>query len=94
MEKRRRLRIVTLSYACSTIAVTVPANQGLGYKGGATLELTNVRKEDCGLQLQCQIFPKLKGRMASERTAQSLQIIKSLLCCQKISLLAYFTDRG
>lgn len=36
---------------------------------GATLELTNVRKEDRGLQLQCQIFPKLKGRMASERTA-------------------------
>ena len=36
---------------------------------GATLELTKVRKEDRGLQLQCQIFPKLKGRMASERTA-------------------------
>ena len=36
---------------------------------GATLELTNVRKEDRGLQLQCQIFPKLKGKMASERTA-------------------------
>lgn len=36
---------------------------------GATLELTNVRKEDCGLQLQCQIFPKLEGKMASERTA-------------------------
>ena len=37
---------------------------------GATLELTNVRKEDRGLQLHCQIFPKLKGRMTSERTAQ------------------------
>ena len=36
---------------------------------GATLELTKVRKEDRGLQLQCQIFPKLNGRMASERTA-------------------------
>ena len=36
---------------------------------GAILELTKVRKEDRGLQLQCQIFLKLKGRMASERTA-------------------------
>ena len=36
---------------------------------GATLELTKVRKEDRGLQLQCQIFPELKGRMDSERTA-------------------------
>ena len=41
---------------------------------GATLELTNVRKEDRGLQLQCQIFPKLKDRMASERTAQFYSI--------------------
>ena len=41
---------------------------------GATLELTNVRKEDRGLQLQCQIFPKLTGRMASERIAQFYSI--------------------
>lgn len=27
---------------------------------GATLELTEVRKEDRGLQLQCQIFPKFQ----------------------------------
>lgn len=41
---------------------------------GATLELTNVRKDDRGLQLQCQIFPSLKGRMASESTAQFYSI--------------------
>ena len=73
MEKRGRLHIVTLSYACSTIAATVPAKSRLRIKE-ATLELTNVRKEDCGLQLQCQIFPKLMGRMASERTAQFYSI--------------------
>ena len=27
---------------------------------GATLELTEVREEDRGLQLQCQIFPKFQ----------------------------------
>ena len=41
---------------------------------GATLELTKVRKEDRGLQLQCQMFPKFKGRIASERTTQFYSI--------------------
>ena len=55
---------------------------------GATLELTSVRKEDCGLQLQCQIFPQLTGRTASERTAQfySIKIIAVLLKGQSTSL--------
>ena len=36
--------------------------------------MTTVRKEDRGLQLQCQMFPKFKGRIASERTAQFYSI--------------------